>query len=997
MNTNALSLFFQQGLLIEVPLHQRFFLHDTHHLLYIEKGEADLFVFDIQEESQQNIEPFTSQTLSFPAALFNGSLYFFANVKEGECLFPFPRPTDHPNFVLVIPQKSLTLRQLSIRDIQAGAQSSIEIKEGLDQQLDRWFFQLSFLFASYPLEYPDEQVAPGSSLSIDPNHTVIPISWTIKDRQSHFMWMQLSEGSLLFFNIEGLTLSQDSFLFPLFKRTWFKTLSFSKIQLFENLPIPYEEACWKGLEQFQNLFLKFFTFHQSQLLIKDIAKTRLKIERDRTNFSGALNELQTVLSQEEYSFRQEHRDLLYNTCQLVAQPLHLNFEPLAFSIANLSLEEQIYYLCFYSRIYYREVSLIENWWKYDLGPLLGFYGDDERPVALIPQNGQYQLIDLKDQKSIRMNAQEDQQLSARAFKFYRQLPSKDTITAFELFKFSTYGNLKSLGIVILLGGLSGLFNLFYPFMNGIVFDLIIPNTDQTLLWQVMIGLILVSFGNSIFLLGREYTLVRLEGLIEQDVEAALWQRIFNLKLQFFRRFELGDLLYRILAIKTIRQEVSGRVLRVILNSFFSIIYLFPMFYYSFALALVGTSVVLLGVILSSWAIIKNIQLLQPYMELKGKANNLVLQFLSAISKIRVAGSEYFSFVSWEKIFFRAKKLGWKVEKIETLTQVLNFAISSLSILAIYTAAIFLMKGHSLQDFTIGHFIAFLAAFGPFSYSISNLNLTLLELSHLFPMWKRSTVLFSEPLEVNALKLNPHALSGEIRVDQLSFRYDKNGPLILGDFSLYAKPGEMIGIVGPSGCGKSSLVKLLIGIEHPESGAIYYDGKDLTTLDIKLVRKQIGIVLQTSTILDGTIRDNIIMEGFYTDKEVEKALTLSGFEDDLKHLPMGVHTVLMGGGNTLSGGQKQRLLIARALISKPRLLIMDEATSALDNRTQNLVSQNLDRLQVTRIVIAHRLSTIQHADRIYVIDQGRVVDSGSFIELAERPGLFAEFLKKQQVR
>lgn len=993
---NTLSLFFQQGLSIEVPLHQRIFLHDTQHLLYVEKGEADIFAVAIGDEARQKIESLISQSLPFPASLFTGSLYFFANVQEGECLFPFPLDSATPYLVLIIPQKSLTLRQLPIRDIQAGAQSSLEIKENLDQQFDRWLFQLSFLFASYPLEYPDEQIPPGEIVSIEAEQTVIPISWTVRDRQSHFMWMNLIEGSLLFFNIEGLTLSQGPFFFPLFKRAWFKTLSFSKIHLFENPPLAYEEACWKGLEQFQLLFLKFFAFHQSQLLNKEIAKTRLKIERDKTNFNGALNELQMVLNREEYLLKQEHQDLLYNTCQLVGQHLNLNFVPLTFSSANLSVAEHIYFLCFYSRIYYREVSLIANWWKYDLGPLLGFYGEEERPVALIQQGGQYQLIDLKNQKSTPVDPKLDQQLSSRAYKFYRHFPHKDTLTSLDLIKFSVYRYVKPFALVILLGLLSGLFNLFFPFVNGIVFDLIIPNADQSLLWQVMIGLSLVSIGNSIFLLGREYTLIRLEGLLEQDLESAIWQRVFNLKLQFFRRFELGDLLLRVLSVKAIRQEVSGRVLRVLLNSFFSIIYLFPMFYYSFALALVGLSMISLGIIVSTWAIIKNVRWYKNLLEMKAKANNLVLQFLSAISKIRVAGSEYLSFVSWEKIFYRAKKMDWQVQKIETLTEVINYALASLSILAIYTTALFLMK-NQLQSFTIGHFMAFLAAFGPFSLAISNLNLTLLDLSRLFPLWKRCSVLFHEPLEVNALKINPNALSGEIRIDHLSFRYDKNGPLILEDLSLYAKPGEMIGIVGHSGCGKSSLVKLLIGIETPESGAIYYDGKDLTTLDIKLVRKQIGIVLQTSTILDGTIRDNIMMEGFYTDKEIERVLALSGFEEDLKRLPMGIHTVLMGGGNTFSGGQKQRLLIARALISKPKILIMDEATSALDNRTQELVGKNLDRLQVTRIVIAHRLSTIRHADRIYVIDKGRVVDSGTFTELAEHPGLFAEFLKKQQVR
>jgi ABC-type bacteriocin/lantibiotic exporter with double-glycine peptidase domain len=214
-------------------------------------------------------------------------------------------------------------------------------------------------------------------------------------------------------------------------------------------------------------------------------------------------------------------------------------------------------------------------------------------------------------------------------------------------------------------------------------------------------------------------------------------------------------------------------------------------------------------------------------------------------------------------------------------------------------------------------------------------------------------------------------------------------------SLDISPGEFIAVVGPSGSGKSTLLRLLLGMETPAAGSISYDGRELSQLDVQKLRRRIGVVVQNGTIRAGSIFDNIVGVSKLTQEDAWEAARMAGLEDDLRQMPMGLHTVLQQGGTTLSGGQRQRLLIARAIVTRPKVIFFDEATSALDNRTQAIVTRSLQELQATRVAIAHRLSTIICADRIFVMANGRIVESGSYAQLVARRGLFADLVRRQQ--
>jgi ATP-binding cassette subfamily C protein len=292
------------------------------------------------------------------------------------------------------------------------------------------------------------------------------------------------------------------------------------------------------------------------------------------------------------------------------------------------------------------------------------------------------------------------------------------------------------------------------------------------------------------------------------------------------------------------------------------------------------------------------------------------------------------------------------------------------------------------------FLAFNAAYAAFLTGATELSNTCVGLlDRVLEARRVEPILRAEP-EVDRRKVDPGRLTGSLALEGVCFRYRPKGPLVLDDVRLRAEPGEFVALVGPSGSGKSTLLRVLLGFEEIESGQVTYDGQDLSGLDLLAVRRQLGVVLQSGRVNTQSIYENIAGGGRITLDEAWGAAEHAGLAEDVRAMPMGMHTIVSEGGGNLSGGQRQRLLIARALALRPRVLLFDEATSALDNKTQAIVAESLRRLRVTRVVIAHRLSTVRHADRIYVLDRGKVVEQGRFQELMDQGGLFARMMARQ---
>ena len=485
----------------------------------------------------------------------------------------------------------------------------------------------------------------------------------------------------------------------------------------------------------------------------------------------------------------------------------------------------------------------------------------------------------------------DAELSLKAYTLYRQFPPHPQLNLKDILKFSVAGKSKYVARIFIFGALAALLLLFIPFANNIIYSFAIPNQDQLLLVQAALGLLAFLITSSLFVFARERLIVYLDGTMDHDLQHGLWQRLFELPVGFFRKFELGDLIIRSFTFETIRQRISGPYLRVIVNSVFSSFFLISMLYYSPLLTLIGLILVLPAVFYAVYTLVRNYRGNQEIIDIQERANAYIVQFLNGIAKIRYTGAENLSFVLWEKVFFQFKKRQWILEKLINHSKVLAYTLSQAGNLFIFAATIFFILESPNYNLSLGNFLAFLISFGLFREAAMDLCTSSLDICNSLALWKNSKVLIEEPPESNASKAVLDSLNGEIRADRLTFRYDPTGPLILDDVSLFANPGEFIAIVGASGSGKSTLIRLLIGFEAPESGAIYYDGKDLSTLNLQHLRKQIGTIIQGSTIFGGNLRENVNAEEFYSDQEIMEALRLVGFDEDLKLLPMGLNTII----------------------------------------------------------------------------------------------------------
>jgi NHLM bacteriocin system ABC transporter ATP-binding protein len=376
--------------------------------------------------------------------------------------------------------------------------------------------------------------------------------------------------------------------------------------------------------------------------------------------------------------------------------------------------------------------------------------------------------------------------------------------------------------------------------------------------------------------------------------------------------------------------------------------------------------------------------------LQGKISGIVLQAIEGTAKFRAAAAEGRAFATWAAEFSQAKRVSYQARDISNNLQTFNAGYQVITTMAIF--AVVILSGR--EGLTIGQFLAFNTAFIQFMMAVMTLSGAFLTVLNIIPMYERARPVLQAVPEVDELKEHPGELVGGIEIANVSFCYDEDGPVILKDVSLEIHPGEYVALVGSSGSGKSTLFRLLLGFEHPLSGSIYYDGRDLDRLDVREVRRQLGVVLQNGKVMAGDIFSNIVGSLPLTIDDAWRAAAMAGLAEDIRKLPMGMHTILSNGGGTLSGGQRQRLLIARAVVNRPRILFFDEATSALDNHTQAIVSQSLEDLQATRVVIAHRLSTIKGADKIFVLQNGRIAQQGTYDELINVEGLFADLAKRQ---
>ncbi|MCL6612781.1 MAG: NHLP bacteriocin export ABC transporter permease/ATPase subunit [Peptococcaceae bacterium] len=721
---------------------------------------------------------------------------------------------------------------------------------------------------------------------------------------------------------------------------------------------------------------------------------RQKAGQDRLYFENAIKDMASVAQPglKEGVRAATAGDPLFAACSLVGRAMNIEIVPSPRAAQDMPAKDPLRDIARASRIRIRQVALKGEWHTQDNGPLLAFTADDNRPVALIPLSPcRYQLHDPADNTTQPVDRQTARRLKPFAVAFYRPFPNK-VLKLRDVLIFGSENCWKrDLLTVILMGVAGGLLSMVIPVATGIILDTIIPGGEKAQLLQMAFFLGASALAGLLFQLTRSLAVLRLEGRMEGAVMAAVWDRLLGLPVSFFKNYSAGELAMRAMGVSQIRRMLSGVVINNVLSSFFSLFNFGLLFYYSVKLAAVSTVFILVVTVIMAVLGYRQVGYERLVVGMSNRLSGLILQFLTGITKFRVAGAEKRAFYLITREFSEQRRMEYKSRMLAVQLSSFQAVLPVITSMAVFYAAVSL-TGSTLGT---GKFVAFNSALVSFMGSMTVLCQSFLSVNMIIPLFERSKPILETLPEYDEAKSDAGELTGVIEVSHVSFRYREDGPLVLDDVSLQVGEGDFVGIVGASGSGKSTLLRILLGFEKPVAGQVFYDGRPLEKLDIGSVRRQLGVVLQNSQLMSGDIYSNIVGANYHlTMDDAWEAARMAGLDQDIRDMPMGMYTLVSEGGATLSGGQRQRLLIARAIVNRPKIIFFDEATSALDNRTQAIVSASLEQLKATRIVIAHRLSTVVNCDQILVMDKGRVVERGTYEELMERGGFFAELARRQ---
>lgn len=683
---------------------------------------------------------------------------------------------------------------------------------------------------------------------------------------------------------------------------------------------------------------------------------------------------------------------LYLAMQVIASVYRLPFDANKDILLDKQLpaESRIEQFCQNANWRVRKVLLERDFYKQSAMPLLCFRQSTGDPLIIFPSAQGSTYIDPKtptQKRELRRSVARDIVLSA--YCFYELFP-EGKLTKKKLIKF-VFANARNIFIMTILVGIaSSILGMVSPVATAYITSQIIPTANLPELWQVTALLIVLLACQT--LIGVVPSLISMIFSARQyeRFQAAVFDHILRIPVQSLKTCDAGDMTQRVLGANQIQSTLTSLVSQQFLSSIFALSSLAMMFYYSTALSFAGMGMVIIYA-LSFFLLSRfNLKPLALHAAASGRMSGLMKQFFDGVSKIRSAGAEQRVISRFMDDFSVASTEEYKISKLGAYQSILSTIFPMLISLVFYAMAGGMMSKN--MDFPI--FLAFMAAFQNFQGGVMGLADGLWTLLSIKPEVDRIMPVLESEVEDKGEKHLPGVLNGDVELAHINFRYAPDAPLILKDVSLHAKAGEFVAIVGASGAGKSTLVRLLLGFEKYESGGIYYSGKELVNLNLRAVRRQLGVILQNSKVMPASILENITTGTQYTEEDAFEALKFAAYDDEVRALPMGIHTMVSP--YNISGGQQQRILIARALIGRPVAVIMDESTSALDNVAQQIVKTNMEELNMTRIVIAHRLSTIINADRIYVMNQGRVVAQGTYTELLAQDGVFKDLVMRQQL-
>ncbi|MFN7963015.1 MAG: NHLP bacteriocin export ABC transporter permease/ATPase subunit [Thermoanaerobaculia bacterium] len=952
-------------------------------VLYLEAGKAEIF-FEAEPAAEHGARRLPVATLG------KGSFAFGLR---------FARSEEHflpPGELLLVPHAGSRLRTLSFAEVATLARQR-ELAPALVARVEGWPLALwRGVVAARPPRAAQELVA-GTEAQLS--------SAGLAARGgSGLVWARPLAGRCQLLGEAELVVEPGNALLPLADFTWLVAAEPLRLSCVAGAVLLAGGGLWEGLASFHGELLAALALNNRRRAAAEREEARQRLELDRRLEREAVRRLASVFRPRagEGAAADGLDSPLLAACRLAAEAQGIALRrPLA-EASSARPERQVARIAEASRVRLRRVILKGDWWGRDNGPLVAFRAGPRpsaqapapppTPVSLLPRpGGGYRLVDPASGGSEPLDENLAGALEPAAFMFYPPLPER-SLGAVDLLRPVLSGRGRDLLFLALLGAGGGLLSLLVPVLTGQLFGSVIPAADRGRLLEATLALALAAVAGAGFQLSRSVAVLRLGARFDGTVQAAVWDRLLRLPVDFFRRFPVGDLADRAHGIDAIRDLLAGRVTSALLASVFSLASFALLFYYSRSLALVATALVagLAAVTVALAALQLRHQ--RRAVGLRGELASLLFGLIRGVAKLQVAGAESRAFARWAGHFAEQRRASLAAQRVAIVQACFSAAYGVLSSLSLFA----MVELTSRQELPLAEFLAFNTAFAQFqAAALATIEIFPVVLAAI-PTYERLRPIVETLPEVEQGKPEVGELAGDVEMSHVSFRYGPHGPLVLDDVSFRARPGEMVALVGPSGSGKSTCLRLLLGFDRPESGSLYYDGQDLSLLDPASLRRQLGVVLQHGRPMAGDLFTNIVGNRELGLDDAWEAARMAGLAEDIEAMPMKMHTVVSEGAGTFSGGQIQRLMIARALVHRPRVLFFDEATSALDNPTQERVAASLERLNVTRVVIAHRLSTIANAHRIYVLDRGRMVESGSFAELLEAGGLFARLAARQSL-
>ena len=720
---------------------------------------------------------------------------------------------------------------------------------------------------------------------------------------------------------------------------------------------------------------------------------RERKRQDHERFADALEEISVIITRKKSGFSGKESEAARqeNMTKAIGRVLrYYHFKPKEVPNDIKDLQDQLEYLCRPYGVMRRTVKLEKGWYRDAVGALLGTKKDGTT-VALIPNRFfGYSYYDEVTGREVRLNSKTEADLETEAVCFYKPFPLKKLNIPTVMRYVIGCVPASSYALVILMLWITTLVGMLSPRITHIIFQEVIPSGNMRLFWAVIVFSLCLSISRMLIGILKSLIDDRVGTQMSMSIQSAAMARVLSLPAEFFKAYSAGELTTKLQYFNSLCSTLYSGFMVTGLSSIFSLIYITQVFVYAPMLVVPSLCITAATLGFSIFHTVLRMKISRQSMEAAGKKNGLTYALLTGIQKIKLSGSERRAFTRWTRVYAEEVRSIYGVPLLLLLSGTIGMLISLTGTIVMYYFAI--RSGVSVADY-----YAFTAAYGMVSGAFSSLVGIGLQAANIRPTLEQVKPIMEAVPEISEDKQVLTHVSGGIELNNVSFRYNESMPWVLDNLSLKIRPGQYVAIIGKTGCGKSTLLRLLLGFETAQKGAVYYDGKNIDTLDLKSLRKKIGVVMQNGKLFHGDVFSNIVISApWMTMAEAWEAAELADIADDIRAMPMGMHTIISEGSGGISGGQRQRLMIARAIAPKPKILMFDEATSALDNITQKKVSESLDSLKCTRIVIAHRLSTIRHCDRIIVLDGGKIIEDGTYDELLAKGGFFAELVERQRI-